>query len=66
MEHFHNQPSTPAEEAALAQTLLAKGELVHGAFHLATSLVEEPLNDDWLELLDRFIAAAPIHWSLRR
>ena len=57
MEHSHDQPRTPAEEASLAQTLLAKGDLVHGAFHLAGALVEEPLNEDWLQLVGRYIAA---------
>src|SRR5262245_45759908 len=59
MEHSHEQPRTPAEEAYLAQTLLAKSDLVHGAFHLAGAIVEEPLNEDWLNLLDRYIAATP-------
>jgi tetratricopeptide (TPR) repeat protein len=59
VEHSHDQPRTPAEEAALAQTLLAKGDLVHGAFHLAGAVVEEPLHADWLELVDRYVAAAP-------
>ncbi|MCI0739407.1 MAG: hypothetical protein L0Y72_10215 [Gemmataceae bacterium] len=39
--------------------MLAKGDLVHGAFHLAGAIVEEPLNEDWLKLVDRYIAAAP-------
>jgi hypothetical protein len=36
VDHAHDPPHTPGEEAALAQTLLAKG-VVHGAFH-----AEEP------------------------
>jgi tetratricopeptide (TPR) repeat protein len=59
VDHAHDQPRTPTDEAVLAQALLAKGELVHGAFHLAGALVEEPLHPDCLELLDRYIASAP-------
>jgi tetratricopeptide (TPR) repeat protein len=59
VDHIHDQPKTPVDEAALAQTLLAKGDLVHGAFHLAGALAEDPLNSNWLELLDRYTAAAP-------
>jgi hypothetical protein len=58
MDHADDEPTSPGDDAALAQTLLAKGELVHGAFHLAGALYEEPLNADWLELLDRFVEAA--------
>jgi tetratricopeptide (TPR) repeat protein len=59
VDHSHDQPRTPAEEASLAQTLLVTQDLVHGAFHLAGALAEDPLNEDWLELVDRYIGAAP-------
>ena len=59
MENPHDRPRTPAEEASLAEALLGKRDVVHGAFHLAGALVEQPLNDEWLKLVDRYIAASP-------
>jgi tetratricopeptide (TPR) repeat protein len=47
---------TPAEEAALARELLARGDLTHGVSHLAGALAADPTNPEWLELLDRAIA----------
>src|SRR2546430_528601 len=58
VDHSHDQPLSPEEDAALAQTLLAQGELAHGAFHLAGALAGNPQKGDWLELLDRYVAAA--------
>lgn len=58
MSHSHDQPFTPEEDAALAQTLLAQGDLTHGAYHLAGAIASDPHNPDWLALLDRYIAAA--------
>ncbi len=59
MDHSHEQPKTPTDEAALAQRLLTKDDLVHGAYHLAAAVVEEPLQEKWLALLDEYIASAP-------
>jgi tetratricopeptide (TPR) repeat protein len=52
-----DEPLTPEEDAALAEELLYRGDLAHGAARLAAALAAEPHNPDLLALIDRYVDA---------
>ena len=55
----HGPQTTPEEEFAIAERVMAAGELRHAAIHLGNALSDDPLRPEWLALLDRLITIAP-------
>lgn len=49
----------PEQEIALARQALEENDLPRAADHAGAALAADPLRDEWLDLLDRVLAAAP-------
>lgn len=50
---------SPEQDVEIARRALQEGELRHAAHHIGCALRADPTREEWVELLDEILAAAP-------
>jgi tetratricopeptide (TPR) repeat protein len=55
----HDDDPTPEQEIATARQALAKGDLPHALHHVGCALAANPMQAEWMGLLNQVIGAAP-------
>lgn len=54
-----HQDTTPDQDIALAQQALAAGDLPHALHHVGCALASNPMQPEWMQLLNSVVGAAP-------